>query len=394
MHFLPDVWVECTTCRGKRFNHETLQVKYKEKTISDVLEMSISEALELFTGFSKIAGVLGILCEMGLGYLKLGQSAPTLSGGEAQRIKLAAELAKPQSGKTLYLLDEPTTGLHFDDIVKLLKVINGLVDKGNTAVVIEHNLDVIKSADWVIDLGPEAGAGGGFIVAEGTPEDIVKYSQGKPDLRSYTGEMLAPVLKASTREKRQSLDMKQYLKDGNPHEELRQLTKDVKAPWEADGRKWHTVDRRSHSGKTCRWDGEILSWFLDEMGTYELLAEPNFNHRSIVEVKHITKQGSWFLHALTGDEWILTLNFRVPKRTMTPKKLENIFQLQPLDQINEIPRYSGETRTRLENQRGPLQEISLKFYKKDEVTQQQVQEFLKAIVPSFMNYVDGMVEEH
>jgi excinuclease ABC subunit A len=172
MHFLPDVWVECDECHGKRFNAETLAVQYKGHSIADVLEMSIGQAHELFSNLPAIRGVLATLCAVGLDYLTLGQSAATLSGGEAQRVKLAAELARPQTGRTLYILDEPTTGLHFDDIRKLLKVLHSLVELGNTVVVIEHNLDVMKTADWIIDLGPEAGEAGGWIVAEGTPEDV------------------------------------------------------------------------------------------------------------------------------------------------------------------------------------------------------------------------------
>ncbi len=161
MHFLPDVWVECDECRGRRYNPETLNVRYRGQTIADVLEMTAGRAVELFTNIPKIRRVLQTLCDVGLDYVRLGQAAPTLSGGEAQRVKLAAELARPDTGKTLYLLDEPTTGLHFDDLAKLLDVLNRLVELGNTVVIIEHNLDVIKTADWVIDLGPEAGEGGG-----------------------------------------------------------------------------------------------------------------------------------------------------------------------------------------------------------------------------------------
>ncbi len=173
MHFLPDVWVQCDTCRGRRYNPETLAVTYHGQSIADVLEMSCGRALKLFENIPKIRRILQTLCDVGLDYLRLGQPAHTLSGGEAQRVKLAAELARPDTGRTLYLLDEPTTGLHFDDIRKLLDVLQRLVDLGNTVVVIEHNLDVIKTADWIIDLGPEAGDGGGYVVAEGTPEDVV-----------------------------------------------------------------------------------------------------------------------------------------------------------------------------------------------------------------------------
>ncbi|RLS51729.1 MAG: ATP-binding cassette domain-containing protein, partial [Planctomycetota bacterium] len=187
MHFLPDVWVECVTCRGQRFNKETLAVTYKDHSIADVLNLSIGQALELFGNIPKIRAPLATLAAIGLDYLTLGQSAATLSGGEAQRVKLAAELARPNNGQTLYILDEPTTGLHFDDILKLMKVLMSLVEQGNTVVVIEHNLDVIKTADWVIDLGPEAGVDGGWIVAEGTPEDVVTQAN------AYRGTGFQPV---------------------------------------------------------------------------------------------------------------------------------------------------------------------------------------------------------
>ncbi|MEX0867060.1 MAG: ATP-binding cassette domain-containing protein, partial [Pirellulales bacterium] len=200
MHFLPDVWVECETCRGRRYNPETLAVRFHGQSISDVLDMSCAAALQLFANIPKIRRILQMLCDVGLDYVKLGQPAPTLSGGEAQRVKLASELARPDTGRTLYLLDEPTTGLHFEDIGKLLDVLNRLVDLGNTVVVIEHNLDVIKTADWVIDIGPEAGAAGGQLVAAGTPEQIAEHAgqvaKSNGRLRSYTGEVLAPVLAA------------------------------------------------------------------------------------------------------------------------------------------------------------------------------------------------------
>lgn len=188
MNFLPDVYVPCEVCHGARYNRETLQVKYKGKSISDVLDMPIEEAAEFFAAFRPIARHLDTLVDVGLGYVRLGQPATTLSGGEAQRVKLASELQKRSNGRSIYVLDEPTTGLHFEDISKLLRVIQGLVDKGNSVVVIEHNLDVIKSADWIIDLGPEGGSGGGTIVAEGTPEDVSKVEE------SHTGFFLNEIL--------------------------------------------------------------------------------------------------------------------------------------------------------------------------------------------------------
>ena len=188
MHFLPDVYVSCDVCRGKRYNRETLEVKYKGKNINEVLNMTIEDAREFFDPVPAIARKLQTLMEVGLSYICLGQAATTLSGGEAQRVKLSRELSKRDTGKTLYILDEPTTGLHFQDIRQLLKVLHHLRDHGNTIVVIEHNLDVVKTADWVVDLGPEGGSGGGNIIAEGTPEDIVKVK------KSYTGQYLKRTL--------------------------------------------------------------------------------------------------------------------------------------------------------------------------------------------------------
>jgi excinuclease ABC subunit A len=188
MHFLPDVYVTCEECNGKRYNRETLEVKWKGLSIADVLDMTIEDAQETFKAVPPIRDKMAMLCEVGLGYIKVGQQATTLSGGEAQRVKLAKELARRSTGQTLYILDEPTTGLHFEDVRKLLEVLHRLVEGGNSVVVIEHNLDVIKTADWVIDLGPEGGVKGGEIVAEGTPEAVAKVK------RSYTGGYLAPML--------------------------------------------------------------------------------------------------------------------------------------------------------------------------------------------------------
>jgi excinuclease ABC subunit A len=188
MHFLPDVYVPCEVCKGARYNRDTLEVQFKGRNIAEVLDMPCGEALEFFANQPVIARHLQTVVDVGLGYVRLGQPAPTLSGGEAQRVKLAAELAKRSTGHTMYVLDEPTTGLHFDDIRKLLGVLGRLVDQGNTVLVIEHNLDVIKTADWIVDLGPEGGSGGGLILAEGTPELVAKH----PD--SHTGRFLAPLL--------------------------------------------------------------------------------------------------------------------------------------------------------------------------------------------------------
>jgi excinuclease ABC subunit A len=188
MHFLPDIYVPCDVCHGQRYNRETLDVRYKGRTIHEVLQMTVEQAAVFFEAVPAIARKLQTLLDVGLGYITLGQSATTLSGGEAQRVKLSLELSKRDTGRTLYILDEPTTGLHFHDIDLLLRVLQRLRDHGNTVVVIEHNLDVIKTADWIIDLGPEGGDGGGRVIAEGSPEDIAKNKAG------YTGDYLKNVL--------------------------------------------------------------------------------------------------------------------------------------------------------------------------------------------------------
>ncbi len=188
MHFLPDVYVTCDVCKGKRYNRETLEVEFKGKSIADVLDMTVDEAAVFFSAVPAVRDKMETLARVGLGYIKVGQQATTLSGGEAQRVKLAKELSKRSTGRTLYILDEPTTGLHFHDVAKLLEVLHELVDQGNTVLVIEHNLEVIKTADWIIDLGPEGGDGGGTVVATGRPEDVAEVSE------SYTGQFLQELL--------------------------------------------------------------------------------------------------------------------------------------------------------------------------------------------------------
>jgi len=188
MHFLPDVYVECDVCKGKRYNRETLEIKHKEKNIADVLSMSVDESVKFFENIPTIRDKLLTLQKVGLGYMSIGQQATTLSGGEAQRIKLAKELSKRSTGRTIYILDEPTTGLHVHDVKKLLEVLQAFVQKGNTVVVIEHNMEVIKTADWIIDMGPDGGDKGGNIVFEGTPEHLLNIKE------SYTGKFLKKIL--------------------------------------------------------------------------------------------------------------------------------------------------------------------------------------------------------
>jgi len=195
MHFLPDVYVTCETCQGKRYNRETLEVKFKGKSIADVLDMTVEDAQHFFQAVPSIREKMDALVRVGLGYIKVGQQATTLSGGEAQRVKLSKELARRSTGKTLYILDEPTTGLHFEDVRKLLEVLHELVDHGNSVIVIEHNLDVVKTADWIIDIGPEGGDGGGQVVATGTPEDVANVAASHTG--RYLKDMLNPKIRAA-----------------------------------------------------------------------------------------------------------------------------------------------------------------------------------------------------
>jgi len=389
MHFLPDVWVECDECHGRRYNTETLAVTYHGHTIADVLDMPIGDALALFENIPRIRAPLATLCAIGLDYLTLGQPAPTLSGGEAQRVKLAAELARPQTGRTLYLLDEPTTGLHFDDIDKLLKVLQSLVEAGNTVVVIEHNLDVVKTADWIVDLGPEAGAGGGRIVAEGTPEDVVKQARaakrrGKHGARSWTGELLAPVLKSGQRATRDIFNVKAVTEKRDGDLDFRKIGRDTRMPWEQDGRRWHTSDRIAHNGQPARWNGTVLARILDRLEDSNDFLPPDFNHRSVVEITGPVKKDGWFFHALTGDQWLVTLKFRVRRNTFRQDELAPQLNLKPLDDIDELPIYGRGSRVRVKNIKGPWQEVTLKVHWLSEIDTPEFEAFLATARGAFL----------
>jgi excinuclease ABC subunit A len=343
--------------------------------------MSCREAVELFANVPNIRRILQTLCDVGLDYLTLGQSAPTLSGGEAQRVKLAAELSRPDTGQTLYLLDEPTTGRHFDDLAKLLDVLQRLVDQGNTVVVIEHNLDVIKSADWIIDIGPEAGERGGEVVAAGTPEVLAADACSV----SHTARALVPVLASSPYRARVPFDRARQIEHGGDLD-LAAIGRDVKMPWEVDGRRWHTSDRVDRNGRPCRWDGRILDQIERRIHQGGEFAPTNWNSRTVVEINAQKKSDGWFFHAITGERWLVKLKFRTAKKTFKRDALLAQLTLPPLDDVPEIEAYGRAPRIKCKNLRGPWQEVQIDAYTWQEIDTPAFWSFLDSAIAGFQQY--------
>ncbi|MDR2440455.1 MAG: hypothetical protein LBE12_13930 [Planctomycetaceae bacterium] len=433
MHFLPDVWITCDACNGKRYDRQTLEVKFRGYSIADVLEMSCGEALQLFNNIPNIRRVLQTLCEVGLDYLALGQAAPTLSGGEAQRVKLASELARPDTGRTLYLLDEPTTGLHFDDLQKLLDVLHHLVDLGNTVIIIEHNLDIIKNADWIIDLGPEAGNAGGYILFAGTPEELLKKteqisnSQTKnitpntrkfikkqpptqkqskkqtkksqtqeqslvsnsvtdPSFFSYTAQALRPVFEAGPFVEREVFNPARLneIKDGDLLP--REIGATAKMPWETSGLRWHTKDRISRNGQPIRWNGKILAEVVRRIEATGLFAPTDWNNRSVVKINAEKKSLGWFFHAITAEEWLLKMKFRTAQNTFRKETLKTKLDLKPLNEMDSIPLYGTESRVRIHRSHGHWQEIELRVHSWEEIDRNEFWDFLDQAIKEFTKY--------
>ncbi|NQT12288.1 MAG: excinuclease ABC subunit A, partial [Planctomycetes bacterium] len=377
----------------------TLAVAYHGRSIADVLDMPCALAVKLFENIPKIRRILQTLCDVGLDYLTLGQPAPTLSGGEAQRVKLAAELSRPDTGRTLYLLDEPTTGLHFEDLAKLLNVLNRLVDLGNTVVVIEHNLDVVKTADWVIDLGPEAGEEGGHVVVAGTPEDVVRHARrwkrtaksrrtAAGMLRSYTGEVLDPVLSAGPVVERKAHDFSADEAQREGDVDLADVGREARMPWQTDGRRWHTKDRVGRTGNPCRWDGRILDEVVDRIEQSGDFSPTDWANRSVVEIRAAKKSDGWFFHAITGEEWLLKMKFRTAKNTFLRDELRRRLDLKPLNEMADLPLYGTEPRVRCKNLRSPWQEVELRAHAYEEIDRPEFWKFLDYAIAGFRKFTD------
>lgn len=393
MHFLPDVWVPCETCGGTRYQRETLEVRYKGKNISDVLNMPVYQALEHFSNVPKLQRLLKTLDDVGLGYLSLGQSAPTLSGGEAQRVKLAAELGRPSTGKTVYVLDEPTTGLHFDDLRKLLDVLHRFVDLGNSVICIEHNLDVIKTADWLIDLGPEAGDAGGNIVAEGTPETVAESKA------SHTGRLLRPVLDAGPHADRP------VFKPGASPKGQERLTiegdvSESKMPWQTNGRRWHTEQRMSRDGKAVEWESTALAFVIDEierLGKGKLLPT-DWNDRARVEVCAKAPEGiaqsavPWFCHCLTGGRWLLDVYLRLPRGVFKEADVTKKLALKTLDDRDDIEAYGQTARVQLRPVMQTMDSIRILIHDKKEIATPAFKAFLAAAWKAYIGMVTGLAK--
>ncbi|MCX7600088.1 MAG: excinuclease ABC subunit A, partial [Armatimonadetes bacterium] len=332
MHFLPDVWVTCEACGGRRYEPEILAVRYRGRNIADVLEMSIGAAAELFAAHPRLAAMLGLLCDMGLDYLPLGQAAPTLSGGEAQRLKIARELLSARPRDTLYILDEPTTGLHPADLIKLLKILNRLVDYGNTVVVVEHNMDFVKAADWVIDLGPGGGDNGGYLMAQGTPETVAQ-AQAAP-----TSPYLRRALKSSRRVPRAELTLPERPRPGRVA-----IEEVAKAPWESDPRGWH-LGQRLHEGQTVHWSPDTLR-LLDE-ALAALGAHAHWADRTHIYYFR-PQERDWWAYVRTSNHIALELVVRVPKGSLDEEALHRRLRLPAFRDLPNPPTFSDTPRVRL-----------------------------------------------
>jgi len=364
MHFLPDVWVTCEECQGHRYNPETLEVKYQAKTIADILELTVGEAVNLFENFPRLQRMLQVMCDVGLDYLPLGQAAPSLSGGEAQRVKLSRELARPSRGHTLYLLDEPTTGLHPDDIRKLLAVLNRLIEAGHTVLLIEHNLDVIKTADYVIDLGPEGGEKGGYLVVAGRPEDVASCK------RSPLAQYLKAALEASPHAPRDEPSV------GQRPGIVRRPQIDIgKAPWELDGRHWH-LTRLPEKGRQRQWEPELLELLVELCGKLKPPPEVDWADPKTVTIRSPGFPKP-FLRMLTHHLWHLDLRFNTAKGLVDAEELAEVLRLRPWFEVEGVHRYTKGPRVRLYTRNPDHDMVVIEVHRQEELATAAFRRFLR-----------------
>ncbi len=384
MHFLPDVWVECEDCHGLRYNRETLEITFGGVSIGEVLQMPVEVALEHFQRVPRVRRLLQTLCDVGLGYMELGQSATTLSGGEAQRLKLASELARPSTGRTVYILDEPTTGLHFADTERLLDVLNRLVDQGNTVIMIEHNVLVIEAADWIIDLGPEGGDAGGYIVVAGTPEDVAACE------RSHTGAVLRRALAqkvpavSNRKDAREAIAVVETETQGLeefPEEDV--PSGSPAPPWKTDGIAWHTSDNRLREGRQPLWKGALIFWIIDQIKKIAPVSVV-WSNQHLVSV-YPERARRWI--AFRTDSWqFVTMEVRVPKGSFDGDKLRKQLDLKPFDELDDVPLYGSWSRVTMNGRIRTWTMVEIVAFRQEELDTEGFRSFLRDAYQLFMDH--------
>jgi len=384
MHFLPAVWVTCEECSGRRYKPETLEVKYQHKTIADILELTVGEACELFANFPRLRRMLQIMWDVGLDYLPLGQAAPTLSGGEAQRVKLARELVKPSRSSTMYLLDEPTTGLHPADNIKLLRILNRLVDAGHTVVVIEHNLDVIKTADCVIDLGPGGGEDGGYVVASGPPEQVARSH------RSVTAPYLAQAIKDSPKCDREALTVDERKPAGTKAPQV-QIGEDVLTPWERDPIAWHTEQRKTSAGEQRAWQGEVLIVLRELIEQLPKPPEQDWQHPDYIKFS-VPEARGWWARARTDKKWYLDLQFHTEKGLLDEAELAQDLSLPTWNDIEDLPKYGEGARVRVHTRAADYDRVALQIHELRDLQSRAFAQFLDTCYQGYLR-MKGLEED-
>ncbi len=369
MHFLPDVWVECEACGGARYNRETLEMQYRGHSIADVLAMPVEQACQLFARQPKIHRLLQRLVDVGLGYMHLGQPSSTLSGGEAQRVRLARELARPGTGRTLYLLDEPTTGLHLADVDRLLKVLQRLVENGNTVLIIEHNMDVAKAADWIVDMGPGGGVHGGDLVAQGPPEEVAQHPT------STTAPFIAQALDQAPRLPRQDL----ILSIADSPAEAEDLSQEqALAPWEKDGRLWHLEQRRLANGERPMWRPQALEYLVDHLDGVDGLGPAQWDMRDYVKIMPSQGRKTFFARIRSNENWWFRLELRTEKGLFDQADLARRLRITHWDAVEELQVYGKWPRIRLNAREKRWDKITLFLWSEAELA-----------TPAFAKFIDA-----